>query len=118
MQDVIQCLFDIRDQAHKYHLKTSRFSVHAALDEFYTKLLEKTDELAETYQGKHGNMALDVKTGNVEWIMTDPTAFINQVVSWMEDLKKYFDPNETHILNIWDEIIALTYRTRYKLTLT
>ena len=38
------------------HLKTSKYSKHMALDEFYTEMPEKVDKLIEDYQGINGKV--------------------------------------------------------------
>lgn len=113
MQDVINQLFAARDAAHKLHLSSRSFAKHIALGDLYEKLVEKTDELAEVWQGQHGIMTIG---GNlISLNQEDPVAFIRQLVAWAESIKDYLAPEQTHILNIWDEILAMIYRTKYKL---
>jgi hypothetical protein len=114
MHDVINQLFTARDVAHKLHLKTKSFAKHLALGDFYEQLLEKTDEFAEVWQGKYGLVA-DIKGDLVEFNAQDPLTFISQFATWAESIKQFIDKNDTHILNVWDEIIALSYRAKYKI---
>lgn len=119
MQDVINSLFAARDAAHKLHLKSRSFAKHLALGELYEGLLEKIDELAEVYQGKYGVIDfgqssdhdfMQLANGN----QYDPVAFIRQLATYVESIKPHL-PRESHILNIWDEIVSLVYRAKYKL---
>lgn len=120
MQDVINSLFAARDAAHKLHLKSRSFAKHIALGELYDGLLSKIDELAEVWQGKHGVMDIGPSTDRdfmqlADGNQYDPVAFIRQLATWVESVKQNFPKEETHILNIWDEIVSIVYRAKYKL---
>lgn len=113
MHDVINQLFAIRDTAHRLHLKSKSFAQHIALGDFYEGLTDKIDELTEVWQGQHGLMDLN---GDLHLMdAADAKEFIRLAVAWMESVKQYLSKEESHILNIWDEIVALTYRAKYKL---
>ena len=112
MHDVINQLFAIRDAAHRLHLKSKSFAQHIALGDFYDDLTDKIDELTEVWQGEHG--LLDLKAIAYQESQ-DAKQFIAQVAGWIESVKSHLNQNETHILNIWDEIISITYRAKYKL---
>ena len=43
-------------EGHKAHLKTSKYSDHMALDEFYDEMTELVDALIEHYQGINGKI--------------------------------------------------------------
>lgn len=112
MHDVINQLFAIRDAAHRLHLKSKSFAQHVALGDYYEALTDKIDELTEVWQGQHGLM--DLKSVAMTDV-ADAKHFIAQTVVWMESVKQYLNKDESHILNIWDEIVAITYRAKYKL---
>lgn len=113
MHDVINQLFAIRDAAHRLHLKSKSFAQHIALGDYYEALVDKIDELAEVWQGQHGLM--DLKGDLVVMDAADAKEFIRLTAAWVESIKQYLNKEETHILNIWDEIVAITYRAKYKL---
>lgn len=50
--EFISKLFSARTQLHIFHLLTDSFAKHKTLNGLYDNILEKTDELAETIQGK------------------------------------------------------------------
>lgn len=106
-----QKLFEARQLAHNFHLKAKSYSEHEALGEFYDKLLSKADDLIEVYQGQYGlieNLEFLIKPQNniLEYLESD---FILSCKSVSASIK------DTHLNNIIDEIIALTYKTIYKL---
>ena len=107
-------LFEFRQIAHNLHLTKSNYAEHMALGDFYEKLLLLIDQLIETYQGQFGqlenfttNMTLDTKEHNIITIFESMTLFIK------DEGKLVL--TESHLLNILDEIIALSYQTLYKL---
>ena len=107
-------LFEARQVSHNVHLQTKSYSEHKALNEFYDEILEFTDLLVESYQGQHG-----ILTGYEKLIQIEP---VTDIVEYLEDCiqmflisKKSIDEKDSHIKNIMEEIIALTYKTLYKL---
>lgn len=110
VKGLVEKLFEARQIAHAYHLKTKSYSEHKALDDFYTKLLEMLDDFVETYQGQYGILTgYEIKTQQV-----------NNIVEYLEDCAKLFavgqeSLKDSHLKNIADEIVALTYKTIYKL---
>lgn len=106
----MQKMFEARQVAHNCHLKTKSFAEHEALGGFYEGLLGFVDEFVETYQGQYG-------------ILEDCECKIEAVSSpsqYLEDCAKLFavgreELKDPHLQNIVDEVVALTYRTVYKL---
>lgn len=111
----IAALFAIRDKAHALHLKTKSFAQHVALGEFYEKLVDLTDDLAETHMGKYGIDTSDAQAQAGFDGGADAKEFIKRVTDWMQQEKQKLSPEDSFLVNIWDEITALAFRTRYKL---
>ena len=110
--ELVGYLFEVRDTVHVLHLKTNSYAQHIALNELYDGLLDLTDDIAETYQGKYGLLKIpSVITKGT----TDAVEYVAEVVSKVEASKSIFKPEDTHLLNILDEIIALFYKQLYKL---
>jgi len=108
-------LFTFRQLAHDLHLTKSNYAEHKALEDFYEELLELTDKLFETYQGQYGilenyqtNIEYDANESKVELF----TKYITYIKTTSLDL---IEKHDSHLLNIVDEIIAVGYRTLYKL---
>jgi hypothetical protein len=115
VEGLVQKLFESRQIAHNYHLKTKSYSTHKALQNYYEGILVFTDEFVETYQGQYGilngyeKLSLDAKNSeSIEDYMDDTVKIF--VLS-----KDSLNKKDTHLVNIIDEIIALTYKTIYKL---
>lgn len=107
-------LFQLRDEIHLNHLRVSgvgSYAAHKALNEFYDEILNLTDGLIESYQGKYGIIDIVI-----------PSASKSDSIKCLEELAKLTDGGpaykmftETWIQNQLDEISALTYQTLYKL---
>lgn len=113
VKNLVQKLFEARQIAHNVHLQTKSYSSHVALNSFYDGLLEFTDKFIETYQGQYG-----IITG-YEKIDINP---VTEIEEYLEDCAKIFilgrdgmKNSDSHLKNILDEIVALTYQTLYKL---
>lgn len=111
-------LFQIRDQIHLRHLKPSNpgslgsFAEHKALNDFYEEILDLTDSLIESYQGKYGllNITVQFNTGNI-----DPIQTISELCKLTDGGSIYTILKDTWLQNQCDEISQLGYQTLYKL---
>jgi hypothetical protein len=125
MHQVINSLFAARDAAHKLHLGTKSFAKHIALGELYKGLEESYDEIAEVWMGANGQSSLPPGS-DAEFLIIDgqpntcPVVFINFLSGWASGVRAGLVENgmdKTHpmIINLWDELLSLIYRTKYKL---
>ncbi len=113
-------LFEARQMAHIFHLQVKAEMgsgwEHDALNDFYDSLLEFVDDLIETYQGQYG-----IVEG---YDVIDPSAtgqmksleYLKQTVDFIRNERKCIKEEDTHIHNVIDEVVALFYKTIYKLT--
>lgn len=107
-------LFQIRDQMHINHLRitgTGSYAGHKALNEFYDGILDLTDGLIESYQGKYGILDLSIPAST----KTEPITTLKELVSLTDNGNVYKMFKETWIQNQLDEISTLAYQTIYKL---
>lgn len=111
-------LFCSRTQAHIFHLQTKSFAAHNALGEYYSKIVELTDSLVETYQGKYGI----VKGYNAYKCTYIETEDPQQYIAYFKALHDFIDNNrekifkDSDLLNEVDNIKSLLKSTIYKLT--
>jgi hypothetical protein len=107
-------LFLARDVTHSTHLNTRSYAKHKALGGFYGKIIDLADDVAESFQGRHGligpiTLHSAKKTNNV-------IEFLEDSLKDVEDMRyKVCDKDETAIQNIIDEIVGLYLSTLYKL---
>lgn len=110
VKGLVQKMFEARQVSHNCHLSTKSFAEHEALGAFYDGLLVLVDDFVETYQGQYG--ILEHCECKIE-----PVA---NAAEYLEDCAKLFSVGREslkapHLQNIIDEVVALTYRTVYKL---
>jgi hypothetical protein len=112
--DLIGHLFLARDVTHSVHLNTRSYAKHKALGKFYENIIGLADDLAESYQGRHGligpiTLHSAKKTNNV-------VEFLEDSLKDVEDMRyKVCDKDDTAIQNIIDGIVDLYLSTLYKL---
>ena len=111
-------LFEAREMAHIYHLQAkgeSTYAAHMALGDFYDAVLELNDSLIETYQGQYeiveGYETIDTKDTNSK----DKIEYLEDLAKFIKVERKCISEEDTHLHNIIDEVVSLTYRTLYKL---
>lgn len=112
-------MFESREMAHVYHLQIQgegSYAGHKALDEYYNGILDLIDELIETYQGQYDIVE------HYDVINTDGTKTVDKIQYFIElaefiksTRKVAFLEEDSHLQNIIDEMVALIYRTLYKL---
>ena len=112
VKSLVQKMFESRQVAHIHHLQSKSYSQHKALNGFYDGILELADTFVETYQCKYG-----VLNGYGEIGISDV-----DIEDYLQDCAKIFmlgrdniNEKDTHLKNIMDEVVALTYRTIYKI---
>ena len=111
----ISTLFASRTQAHVFHLQTNSFAAHKALNEYYDRIIDLADGMAESRQGKYGIITgysnIDLLEGND----------CNEVIKYFTALEMYVErarqtmPQDSYIQNQLDEVVALIVSTIYKL---
>lgn len=109
----ISTLLASRNQAHIFHLQTTSFAQHKALNEYYDGIIDFIDGFVESYQGKYG-----ILRG-----YTSPSTFKEDdgTIKYFEALNKYVEntreriPQDSYLQNQVDEIVALIETTVYKL---
>lgn len=110
MTNLVEHLLRLRDMSHLYHFKVKSYSAHVAIEDFYTKLLDFTDDIVETIQGESGSLLnITIKqsqtTDDILPILEASREFINSIRG------EYSIP----IQAIIDEVINLINKTVYKI---
>lgn len=101
-------------KTHMTHLKTTSFSAHMALNDFYDALPDLVDAVAEQYQGATEEL-LDYPTVEVVPISTPENAIeylrkLHGAITRVQDTCEY-----SEIINELDVIKSLIDSTKYKL---
>jgi hypothetical protein len=124
MSKLLQYFFYYQTLIKIFHWQTKNYAQHVASDQLYTSLLSLIDQWVEVYQGKY-----DVLTFKEDNKMTVPLRnmdldgfklHLNQFKEFlMNQIPKYIDDKmqNTDLLNIRDEMLAITNKTLYLLKL-
>jgi hypothetical protein len=112
-------LFESREMAHIYHLQVNgemgSHAKHTALGDYYESVLEFVDEMIEVWQGQYGIIeeydVIDTSTTKEK----DTIEYFNELVRFIKEERKCIPTEDTHLHNIIDEVVALVYKTLYKL---
>jgi hypothetical protein len=108
-------LMNSRTQAHAFHLTTSSFAEHKALQAYYEGIVPLLDAWAEAYMGKYGRLR---RVSINRRFMQDPKkarAYFKTLLTRVRAIK--LPTGDTYLKNIQDEITALIRSTLYMLTL-
>jgi hypothetical protein len=113
-------LFESREMAHVYHLSVKgdmgSYAAHVALGAYYDGILGQIDDLIEIYQGQYGLVeSFDIiDTSSTK--SQEPIAYFEDLVMFVKSSRnELLSAEDTHLQNIVDEVIALIYKTLYKL---
>lgn len=107
-------LMNSRTQAHVFHLVTSSYAQHKALEKYYEKIVDLLDDYAEAYMGKYGR--LGAVRANSRFL-TDPKKARGYFATLLVRIKALKLPKDPYLRNIQDEITGLIRKTMYMLTL-
>ena len=114
MSQLVSVLMHARTQAHVFHLRTSSYAQHKALQKFYEGISELLDEYAEAYQGKYG-IINGYKTFPVTQDPRKAKSFLIGLMKMVDKARK--TTRDSYLKNILDQIYELTYSTIYMLHL-
>lgn len=112
-------LFESREMAHIYHLtvkgEMGSHAAHTALGDYYEGILGFIDEMIEVYQGQYGIIEGYETIDTSETRTKDKIEYFEELVNFVKTEKKCIKAEDSHLLNIVDEAVALIYKTLYKL---
>lgn len=112
-------LFESREMAHIYHLQVKgdqgSYATHEALGDYYEEIVEILDDTIEVYQGQYGLVdgydVIDTKDTKTK----DVLSYFEELAEYIKHGKKCISDEDTHIHSLIDDIMALIYKTIYKL---
>jgi hypothetical protein len=111
---LISYLFHSRTQTHIFHLQTTSFAEHIALQGYYDGIIPLVDGLVESYQGKYGIITGYSNFKLVEYTNSAQTvAYLEQLCDAIYQTSKSI--KDTYIQNQLDTITELIKSTIYKL---
>ena len=116
----ISKLLESREMAQVYHWTVKgdmgSHAAHLALEVYYTEVIEFIDDIVEIYQGQYGLIEGYEVIDTTDSKSKDRLDYFKEIVEFVKSDRKCIKAEDTHIHNIIDELIALQYKTIYKLT--
>jgi len=116
----ISKLLESREMAQVYHWTVKgdmgSHAAHLALEVYYTEVIEFIDDIVEIYQGQYGLIEGYDIIDTTDSKSKDRLDYFKEAVEFVKSERTCIKSEDTHIHNIIDELIALQYKTIYKLT--
>lgn len=110
-------LFESREMAHIYHLqvKDKGPAPHLALNDYYEGVIDLIDNLVEVWQGQYEIVenydTIDTKDTNSK----EKIEYFTELAQFIKTNRTCISMEDSHLHSIIDEIVALIYKTLYKL---
>lgn len=119
MEELASILFHSRTQAHVFHLGVygpGSFAAHKALNEYYDEIVDLTDGLVESYQGKYGLIKFKPVLGiDNDCSCENIIAYFDKLITIVDILRQGPGLQDSWIQNEIDNVCGLLFSTRYKL---
>jgi DNA-binding ferritin-like protein len=116
----ISKLLESREMAQVYHWTVKgdmgSHAAHLALQTYYEEVIEFIDDIVEIYQGQYGLIEGYDIIDTTDSKSKDRLDYFKEAVEFVKSERTCIKAEDTHIHNIIDELIALQYKTIYKLT--
>ncbi len=116
----ISKLLESREMAQVYHWTVKgdmgSHAAHLALEAYYDGVIGFIDDIVEIYQGQYGLIEGYDVIDTTDSKSKDRLDYFKETVEFVKSGRNCIKAEDTHIHNIIDELIALQYKTIYKLT--
>jgi len=114
IEEFLQRMFTVRDQAHLAHWATKSFSEHMALGDFYDDVIDKTDNFVENYQAVFGLLpSVSVPAYKSS---SDILTVLKEDFRWLNKNKSKIAKDVSSLENILDDLTSVYTKAIYKLT--
>lgn len=118
---VVQTFLQFQTDIKIYHWQTFSYSRHKSSDKLFQNLLDIIDEFVETYMGQlDTHVRITQNLSNIKMRnISDPQAkvIVKKFKLFLTKLDKTTPNLTTDLLNLRDELLALTDRTLFLFTL-
>ena len=115
----VKFLLETQVQFKIMHWQTKGLARHKALGKAYDNLGDLIDEFVEQAMGKYGRFVLEDDTKSLQLQNLSELSIKGMVKTVAEALTQFtdeFDPTDTNLLNIRDEMLGEIYKLSYLLT--
>jgi Family of unknown function (DUF5856) len=97
---------------HFQHWATGSYAQHKILQKYYERIVKLTDDLAESYFGRYGQIK-DFSDRGAHY-QADPVQYLSAISEFVRQSRTKL-PQDTELQNLIDEIAQLIDSTLYKL---
>ena len=111
----VGALMNSREQAHVFHLKTTSYAQHKALEKYYEGIVPLLDDWAEAYMGKYGRLRRVSINKRFFQNPAKSKEYFKRLLGRIRSIK--LPKGDSYLKNIQDEIVALIRKTLYMLSL-
>jgi hypothetical protein len=116
----ISKLLESREMAQVYHWTVKgdmgSHAAHLALEAYYDGVIGFIDDIVEIYQGQYGLIEGYDVIDTTDAKSKDRLDYFKETVEFVKSGRTCIKAEDTHIHTVVDELIALQYKTIYKLT--
>lgn len=115
---LISPLIRIQEQLRIFHWQTESYAQHKAFGKAYEELGDLIDQFVEVYMGKNGKVKAKL-TYSIELdnLGDNYIEYINSYISYLISLSSELSENDSDLLNIRDEMLAVLNKLKYLLSL-
>lgn len=120
-EKIVSILFQAHTQFHFYHLQTTSYAQHKALDGFYTALIDYKDNISEFLLGVQAPKRFStITTGPIiSYSLPNINKSLDVLFEFTQDLCDYADKqNFEQLCNLSSELQGDVIKTKYLLTLS
>jgi DNA-binding ferritin-like protein len=107
----VSVLFHSGTNAHFMHLQTKSYSQHKALGRYYEDVVDLADRYAEAFQGCYDVIESYPSDFHIAKV---PLTYMEKIKDFVDGMRKVL-PDDTHLMNIIDEVAELIDSTIYRL---
>jgi DNA-binding ferritin-like protein len=120
MSKLVHDFLEFSAQIKIYHWQTKVFARHKASDSLFGEINEKIDKFVEVYIGKYERPSLSGENTSLNLKNLNDKQIVEYLKNWVGYLNKtlpsMIDKNDTDLLNIRDDMLALINQTLYLFT--
>ena len=109
----ISVLLHSREQAHIFHLQTTSYAAHKALQGYYEDIVDLIDTYVEAYQGRYGILTGYTPASQI-YEESATLKYFMGLLTFVDELREEL-PTDGELNNTVDEISGLISGTIYKL---
>lgn len=113
LRELVSRAFTTRNLLQFSHWSTGSLAAHLATGDLYDAIIDKIDDIVETYMGKHGKLV--IKSQPAATVPDCICAHVKAEAEWMCDNKHAIANGSAPVLNMLDDLEGIYDKTVYKL---